>query len=234
MALSKAKGNMYDWCTHMHTHIGGECPHHCVYCSTAAIGRRFKIEKYQGPLRMIEKELDVNYGTGKIIFIEHCTDLFAENVPDEWITRVLIHCHEYPDNTYVFQTKHPERLKETMFREIFPEHRIFGCTIETDNNDIIRSVSNAPLPAPRIRAMEALSQNGETTFITIEPILKCDPFMLAAMIGIAHPSFVNIGADSKGSGLPEPSGDDIRILIKEIKKRGIEIRAKNNLERLMK
>ena len=33
------------------------------------------IAKYKGPLRLIEKELAVNYGTGKTIFIEHCNDL---------------------------------------------------------------------------------------------------------------------------------------------------------------
>ena len=32
MGMVKSKGNMYDWVTHMHTHLGGECGHECSYC----------------------------------------------------------------------------------------------------------------------------------------------------------------------------------------------------------
>ena len=55
MPLTKAKGNMYDWCTHTHTHLGGLCPHRCVYCSTSAIGRRFKFSRYTGLLYLVAK-----------------------------------------------------------------------------------------------------------------------------------------------------------------------------------
>ena len=29
MAITKAVGNMYDWVTHMHTHLAGRCSHEC-------------------------------------------------------------------------------------------------------------------------------------------------------------------------------------------------------------
>jgi len=45
---------------------------------------------------------------------------------------------------------------------------------------------------------------------------------------------VNIGADSKGHGLPEPSPDKVHALIEKLTGYGIEIREKHNLERLLK
>ena len=232
MSLSKSKGNMYDWCSHMHTHIGGQCPHHCIYCSTAAIGRRFKIAKYQGELRLIEKEFDVKYGTGKTIFIEHCTDLFADAIPNEWIRRVLDHCNAWPENEYVFQTKNPERMLE--WQEVFPPKRILGCTIETTNADVIASVSKAPDPFSRFDAMMELRMKGERLFVTIEPILDGAMRTLAKWCKIIRPEFVNIGADSKGSGLPEPSAEMARLLISSLQHMKVPIRTKHNLDRILK
>jgi hypothetical protein len=48
------------------------------------------------------------------------------------------------------------------------------------------------------------------------------------------PEFVNIGADSKGHNLPEPSADKIMALIDVLNAVGINIREKHNLERLLK
>jgi hypothetical protein len=48
-----------------------------------------------------------------------------------------------------------------------------------------------------------------------------------------NPDFVNIGADSKGHHLIEPSTEKIEALIKRIEAAGIEVRRKSNLARLM-
>jgi len=76
MPLQKSKGNMYPWVSNCHSHLGGECEHHCVYCYVehSKFGRP---EKYKGILRLIEEEFSVKYGSGKTIFMEHCNDLFA-------------------------------------------------------------------------------------------------------------------------------------------------------------
>lgn len=108
MSLNKSKGNMYPWVTHTHSHLGGECSHKCTYCyvNDPVRGRP---AKYQGQLRLIEKELTVKYGSGKTLFVEHCNDLLATDVPDEFIRKILNHCWDWPDNIYVWQTKNPER-----------------------------------------------------------------------------------------------------------------------------
>lgn len=227
MSLTKSSGNMYKWVTHCHTPLGGECPHRCSYCSVDHIpfGRP---EKYQGPLRLIEEELEVSYGCDKTIFIGHLTDLFAEAVPEHFIVRVLMHCQRYPFNRYVFQTKNPARYEE--FLPLFPEDSILGTTIET--NRFTLGISAAPLPVTRYKTI--LGLNYPRKFVTIEPILDFDVDILASWIAEIRPKFLNLGADSKNHQLPEPSIEKIEALVAELKKSGIELREKHNLERLRK
>jgi len=72
MPLIKSTGNMYSWVTDMHTHLGGDCPHACSYCYVnTGFMNTPRPKRYCGPLRLIEQEFNVNYGTGKTIFIEH-------------------------------------------------------------------------------------------------------------------------------------------------------------------
>ncbi len=224
MPLKKSVGNMYPWVTHTHCHLGGECPHKCVYCYVKSFP--FRPPKYQGELRLIEKELTVNYGEGKTIFIENCNDMFANEVPHSMICRILEHCIEWPDNTYVFQTKNPVRYHEYRNLDAFPEKVMLGTTIET--NRAIEG-SAAPLTFNRAFAMSAISY---PKFITVEPILDFDVDILASWIFNVNPKFVNIGADSKGHNLPEPPVEKVYALIDKLKGYGIEIREKHNLNRL--
>jgi len=219
MSLKKSKGNMYPWVTHMHCHLGGECSHKCV----TRFGRP---ERYNGPLRLIEEEFKVKYGSGKIIFMEHRNDLFAEDVPDVFIHQIINHCRMYPANFYVFQTKNPARYLTT--GRLIPLNSILGTTIET--NRIMLDISQAPCPTVRMLAMEKLEAR---KFVTIEPIMDFDVDILVNWIARIKPEFVNIGADSKGHNLPEPSWEKVEALINGITKMGIEIREKHNLQRLM-
>lgn len=225
MALSKAKGNMYSWVTNVHTHLGGKCPHGCNYCYVQNM--HYKPEKYKGDLRLIEKELDVNYGKDKTIFIEHCNDLFATALPDEWRLKILEHCRKYPDNTYVFQTKNPSNYLHLLDK--MPEKSILGVTIETNRHYPEIMMES---PTPKCRYISMIQLIGSPTFITIEPILAFDLDILAHWIMDINPTFVNIGADSKGRGLPEPSWQDIQMLIRILRESGIKVNEKSNLKRL--
>jgi DNA repair photolyase len=227
MPLVKSKGNMYDWVTHMHTHLGGECSHKCSYCYVGKVpfGRP---AKYTGPTRLIELELAVNYGVGKTIFIEHMNDLFAQGVRDEWIGKILTHCRIWPGNEYVFQTKNSERAAEFLFQ--FPKPYLMGTTLETNRET---SISMAPPPKSRIRGLGGFAHVGIRTFVTIEPILDFDVPELLGLIQQVNPEFVNIGADSKGSGLVEPSREKIFELIELFGKYGIPIKKKVNLGRIL-
>lgn len=233
--LKKSVGNMYPWVTHTHAHLGGECPHKCSYCYVdhPAWGRP---GKYTGPLRLIENEFSINYGAGRTIFIENCNDLFAMDVPVRFIMRILGHCLNFPENTYVFQTKNPVRYlsidsfaRLENIRPIFPDRSIYGVTIES--NRYYPEISKAPSPPVRMKAMVELKGR---KFVTVEPILDFDPDILGRWIRDISPEFVNIGADSKGHNLPEPGPGKVRRLIELIGEAGIEIREKHNLNRLMR
>ena len=228
MGLNKCKGNMYDWITHTHTHLAGKCPHGCVYCSIQDLQRRFDSLSYSGPLRLKEKEFDVQYGSGKVIFVENCNDLFADGVPVEWIDRILEHCDAWPKNEYIFQTKNPRRIEAGVW--CFPPRCLIGTTVETNlDNDL----GGAPRRSGRLAALAGLDPRFACKrFVTIEPIMDFDLDEFARMIISAKPDFVNIGADSKGHGLPEPSFEKVMQLVDALKAAGIEVREKRNLDRL--
>jgi len=238
MALKKAHGNMYEWVTHMHSHLAGECSHECSYCYVVN-PRSGRPERYCGPLRIVEDEFKVNYGEGKTIFIEHMNDMLAADVPDEFVQRILAHCCMWPHNTYVFQTKNPARYQQRLYAEtkmyegvyrpklVFPPNCILGTTIET-NRKIPEKISKAPDPFLRVSNMVTCKK-----FVTIEPVMDFDVETFASMIGQIKPDFINLGADSKNRGLPEPTIEKIEELTRVLKDTyGIELREKYNLKRL--
>jgi DNA repair photolyase len=225
MSLGKSDGNMYPWVTHMHSHLGGECPHRCSYCYVGKLwfGRP---AKYTGPPRLIEKELEVRYGKGRTIFLEHCNDMFAEGIESAWISAILSHAREYPENMYVIQTKNPGRVADWL--GALPQSFILGTTIETNRST--ESLTEAPSTADRALSMTRFRAMGFKMFVTIEPILDFDPEILAGWIRDIKPEFINIGADSKSCGLPEPSAEKVRRFLELMA--GIEIREKTNLQRI--
>jgi len=234
MGLKQSKGNMYKWCTHTHTHLGGICHNNCKYCYVETLSRqRYHDPKYLGETRLIEEELDVDYGSGKIIFIEHCNDICGDGVKIEWVERILEHCRRYPDNTYIFQTKNPLLLKLRGAGR-FPSNMLVGTTIETDNETLLEEISDVGV-TPMMRAIGLAifaKMPGVETFVTIEPILKFNLDRLLLVLRMARPNWINIGADSKGHGLPEPSSEEISQLISDIEQLGIGIVRKSNLQRL--
>jgi DNA repair photolyase len=220
MGLNESKGNMYEWVTHTWNTVKGECYHNCVYCYMKTWGNL-------KPVRFDESELKTDLGSGNTIFVGNTNDMFNEKIPDEWIERTIQHCENY-QNTYVLQSKNPHRIAQK--RLILPTNVILGTTIETNRDTIL--ISKAPTPQWRAKWIGKLAEE-EKTFITIEPIMDFDLEPFAEMIANASPNFVNIGADSKRHNLHEPSYEKVIALVDELKKAGIEIRKKINLQRLM-
>lgn len=234
--MNKSSGNMYDWVTHTHAHLGGACPHRCRYCYVKSRPFCFH-EKFKGPLRLIKGSLDVDFGKGNTIFIDHLNDLFAQPVPDVCILSVLAHCRQFAGNTYVFQTKNPARYLH--FLHLLPEKLMLGTTIETNlENDLAAAPSRASRMAAMV-ALRAIREEGwllnwrSKFFVTIEPIMALEPYMLAAWLGIIRPDFVNVGADSKRHHLPEPPAADVQALLGRLDEYKIAIRQKTNLARLL-
>lgn len=225
MGLKKSKGNMYDWVTHTHAHLGGECPHRCSYCyvDNPHSGRP---KRYTGDLCLVEEEFSVSYGSGKTVFIENCNDLFAKEVPDAFIHRILSHCNTWPLNTFVFQTKNPDRYLE--WSDLFPHGSVLGTTIETNRE----TSGKAPKTTERAKSMLFLPKKFKR-FVTIEPIMDFDVDILAWWIIDIKPDFLNIGADSKNKGLIEPTKEKILAFVETLRKGGVEVREKHNLSRIL-
>jgi DNA repair photolyase len=212
---------MYDWVTHTWNTVKGKCYHNCDYCYMKTWGEL-------KPVRFDEKELKQDLGTGNVIFVGNTNDMFAEEIPDEWIEKTLQHCEKF-QNKYVFQSKNPQRMAMYEMNTICDA--MFGTTIETNRD--LSLISKAPSPQERAIGIGHVSPESKT-FITIEPIMDFDLEDFIALIQSANPDFVNIGADSKKHSLPEPSYDKVIALIDGLKKAGTEIRKKVNLDRLLK
>jgi DNA repair photolyase len=115
-----------------------------------------------------------------------------------------------------------------------PEDVMVGTTVESDIVEhTVYDVENLP-ETPKERLASLASWRGLDTFVTVEPIIKMlDPVAFARSIAETYPRFVNIGADSKGTGLSEPTRDELMAFINELSVCGVTIRRKTNLGRLL-
>jgi hypothetical protein len=167
---------------------------------------------------------------GKTIFVEHTHDLFHEDVERWMICKVLEKAHMAPSSKFVFQTRNTRRASLYFADYIDPDFTV-GTTIESSIN-VRPGVQLDPIDRA-IWLSNLAYKTGCNTFVTIEPIIDFNLKDMVEIIARAHPYFVNIGADSKGTGLAEPIKDKVLALIDGIKSHGIEIRTKRNLERLL-
>ena len=205
---------MYDFITHTWNPIKGKCYHDCSYCYMKRWGE-------QKPIRLDEKEFKTDLGKGNYIFVGSSCDMFAEDIPENWIKNTINHTKKY-NNKYLFQSKNPKRFK--IFKSYYPELIKFCTTIET-NRFYPDIMCGSPRPENRIYAY--------IDYITIEPIMDFDLDVMLEQLKYCSPDFVSIGADSKDHNLPEPSADKIHKLIKGLRK-FTEVRLKSNLQRLLK
>jgi DNA repair photolyase len=180
---------------------------------------RFK----QNPIHFDEKELKTNLGSGNFIFVGSSNDMFAKEIPEEWILKTLEHCGKF-DNKYLFQTKNPENI-----RRILPYQSVVCVTLET-NRLYPLIMKNSPQPIKRVEHMKLIRH---PLYIKIEPIMDFDSNNFVEMLKDCCPVQINVGADSCGNNLPEPSKDKILDLISALKK-FTTVKLKKNLNRLLR
>jgi hypothetical protein len=216
MPLNPSKGNMYEFVTHTWNTVKGECPHGCTYCYMHRWGK-------QKPVHFDEKELKTDLGSGNFIFVGSSCDMFAGNIPRQWINKTLNHCSKF-DNQYLFQSKNPFAFVHAGF--IFPKNTVFCTTIET-NREYPEIMKDCPVPTERVYFMPI------NNYITIEPIMDFDIRQMVIAIEMCKPIQVNIGADTGNNNLPEPPKEKILELISELSK-FTKVVQKSNLKRLLK
>lgn len=220
MALTKSRGNMYSFITHTWNAIKGICFHDCSYCY---------MKKFDAllPVRIDTKELNVNLGNGNFIFVGSGTDMWAFDIPSDWITQVLDYCNLF-DNRYLFQSKDPERFMEFIGHPVMKKS-VLCTTIET-NRFYPSIVMNAPKAEERAYAMYKLAKFGMNNYVTCEPLMKFDLPEMVELIKMCSPVQVNIGRNSrKDISLPEPTKNEVQALITELR-RFTKVEIKSNAQ----
>lgn len=224
MSLNISKGNMYEFVTHTWNTVKGKCFHDCSYCYMKRWGN-------QRDCRFDQKELNTDLGEGNFIFVGSSCDMFNKDIQTEWMLSTYLKCCEHPNNKYLFQSKDPFSMANLLMFEKFEKKSIdmsFCTTIET--NRVISEIMNQS-PDPTYRAEWMSEFEGRKKYVTIEPIMDFDMKEFVDILRLVNPSQVNIGADSGGNNLPEPSYEKVMELVQEIN-RFSTVHNKKNLNRL--
>ncbi len=212
MALNIQKGNMYPFVSHTWNAIKGKCSHDCVYCYMKVYTQK--------EVRLDNSEFKTDLGSDNYIFVGSSCDMWANDIPAEWINKTLIHCYNF-GNRYLFQSKNPARFEQFTL----PKHTTLGITLESNR---CWNGSKAPCSAERYVAFKDLYAE---KMVSIEPIMDFDLDDFLSIINDIAPAFVSIGADSKGHKLLEPPPDKINALIEALEEI-TTVKLKENLRRL--
>jgi len=226
MPLNKPTGNMFKFITGTWNIIKGACPFDCTY----SFMKKWGEGRLKAP-RLDKSEMKTDLGRGNFIFIGSSIDMFAPQIPEEWITHYALTKAIGYENKYLLQTKNPRRYLKIIDDWLVPSKFILSTTIETNYfmPDIMR---NAPPPIERAATMAMLPKQYKR-MVTIEPIMKFDLDTLLAMIMTINPVQINIGADSCNKKLPEPSRDELLYLLGALEKLDATIETKSNLNRIL-
>lgn len=201
------------------------CIHNCIYCWARkfALTKLKNTKKYRDGFlpKIHEEEFNVKFNSG-VVFVSDMGDLFNNEVPREWIIKVIDHIKKFPNTYFLFLTKNPGRYKE--FLPYFPKNAILGATIETNKDELFikQYISNAPLPSLRYEAMKEL--DWELKFISIEPILDFDLYTFVKWIKEINPFMVYVGYDNYNNKLPEPRVEKTLRLINKLSEFTLVIR----------
>ena len=121
---------MYEFVTHTWNPIKGRCYHDCAYCYMKIL-----VPNPQ-PIHFDESELNGLFSENQFIFIGSSTDVFASDVPSEWITAILDFCVEGNTTQVEFDNLEEVLAEEGVQLRIFgkPEikgHRRMGVILAT-------------------------------------------------------------------------------------------------------
>jgi DNA repair photolyase len=221
----KNNGKMFNIVTATWNPISG-CLYNCTYCwardlATTKLKNSQRYSKGFKP-SLNEKELNVRFDKGDLIFVSDMGDMFADFIPEVWIKRVLDYIGRFPDTDFLLMTKNPRRYIDLL--PLIPKNAILGTTIETNIDEILQTdeISNAPLPSERYEAMKGLLWDRK--LVSIEPILDFDLDTLAKWIEDIDPIVVYVGYDNYEHRLREPTLKQTTELLNKLPETSLVIR----------
>jgi len=198
------------------------CIHNCIYCWAR---RQAKRQKHRCELCyqfIPHAHLERLIPSGDLIFVVSMGDLFCDAVSDEVIQRIIDKVGQRPWQTFLFCTKNPRRYLDFEF----PKNCLLGVTIETNRDELVAELSDAPLPSERYKALLELDGKARK-FLSIEPILDFDLEIFFNWIKNINPSICEVGYDNYNNKLPEPSLAKTLKLLELKHKAGFETHEKS-------
>ena len=127
----------------------------CVHCYAEVMSRRLKamgIQKYTNGFQLTLHEDNLNeplqWNKPHTIFVCSMSDLFHQDVPFEFIEKVMDTIKRTPQHRYQLLTKRAERMAEYFHTHEVPQNAWLGVTVEAQSSktriDCLRKL-NAPI-----------------------------------------------------------------------------------------
>jgi len=149
----------------------------------------------------------------RFVFACACSDVtFCETSYLEQITQVM---REHRFTRFLLQSKNPVNFKDFLISR----NVILGTTIETNRST--SKISLAPHPYERYKGLLEVKHNRKS--VTIEPVMDFDvPELLSWIIEI-NPVWVQIGYDTRKTGLREPPLYKVDQLFEDLTDSGVMV-----------
>ncbi len=208
------------------------CNHGCKVCWTLFMPG--------GPISHVPRlmqtdERQIITGKEGVVFLNSAHDTFSACIPTEWILAMLRWISRQPESlVFYLQSQNVGRALQFMPRlKELQDRIIIGTTIQTDNEALVRAISNAPSIYNRYQAMLRFGTQGFRLRLSLEPLYKFNPGKLRDMVLDINPELVEFGLDNYAHrhkiDIPQPNRKDYNFLYKDVTQYGIEVFEKDSL-----
>jgi len=210
------------------------CDHDCVYCWTKFMRG--------GPISHAPKLVQTNEhqiirGKMGVCFLNSAHDTFAACIPDEWILSMIRWIGHQPDGLiFYLQSQNVWRAQQFMPQlDGIQDKVIIGTTIQTDNEEIVKTVSNAPTIYSRYQAMLRFGAQGFRLRLSLEPLFHFNYYHLRDMVLNINPELVEIGIDNYANrhkiDIPQPERRAYKYLCRDMTDHGIKVFEKESIKK---
>lgn len=137
----------------------------CAHCYAEAMANRIKnmgLDKYRNGFKLTlhEKALEepVHWKAGHNIFVCSMSDIFHEDVPFEFVDKIMATIRLTPQHRYQILTKRAERMKDYFASREVPRNVWLGVTVECE--------------ATKFRMDYLRNIDAQVKFLSCEPLLE--------------------------------------------------------------
>jgi len=139
----------------------------CKYCYAEVMAKRLQAMGAPGyengfsQISLMYDRLDQPKRRKKptVYFVNSMSDLFHENVPDDFIDLVFDTIWETPQHSYQILTKRSKRMRDYFKKRLVPDNAWLGVSVEDKEYGV-----------PRIADLQSI--NAKTRFLSVEPLLE--------------------------------------------------------------